>query len=224
MATILIIEDDKDMLRGLRFNLEARNYTVISAPNAEIGYRRALDEKPDLLILDVMLPGRSGFDVCRDLKKSKPALPIIMVTARSQESDIVTGLDIGADDYITKPFGVLELLARIHAVLRRAGAPSDGIYVLDNIEIDFAKYEIRKNEEQLDLSPLEFHILRCLVENRGQVVARETLLNQAWGYDAFPNTRTVDVHIARLRQKIEENPDEPRLIITIHGIGYKWIG
>ena len=224
MTRILIVEDDKDMLKGLKFNLEARGYTVISAPNGEIGYRKAVEEKPDLVLLDIMLPGRSGFEVCNDLKKAMPVLPIIMLTARGQESDIVAGLDLGADDYVTKPFGVLELLARINAVLRRTGAASDGIYLLDGFEIDFSKYEIRKNGKSLTLSPLEFHILRCLVENRGHVVTREALLNSAWGYDSFPNTRTVDVHIARLRQKIEEDPDDPRLIITIHCIGYKWVG
>ncbi len=224
MARILIIEDDKDMLKGLKFNLEAKGYAVSSAPNGEIGFRKAVDEKPDLVLLDIMLPGRNGFDVCRDLKKSLPALPIVMLTARGQESDIVSGLDLGADDYVTKPFGVFELLARIHAVLRRTGAASDGIYLLNGFEIDFVKYEIRKNGRSLTLSPLEFHILRCLIDNRGQVVSRETLLNSAWGYDAFPNTRTVDVHIARLRQKIEDDPENPKFLITIHGIGYKWVG
>lgn len=224
MARILIVEDDKDMLKGLKFNLEARGFAVISASNGEIGYRKGVEEKPDLVLLDIMLPGRNGFEVCHDLKKAMPALPVIMLTARGQESDIVTGLDLGADDYVTKPFGVLELLARINAVLRRTGAASDGKYVLDGFEIDFSRYEIRRNGVSLTLSPLEFHILRCLVENRGQAVTRESLLNGAWGYDTFPTTRTVDVHIARLRQKIEEDPEDPRIIITIHGIGYKWVG
>lgn len=226
MEKILIIEDDKNMLKGLKFNLEARSFDVITAPNGEAGYRKAVEEHPDLVILDIMLPGKSGFEVCKDLKKSAPTLPIIMLTARSQESDVVTGLDLGADDYITKPFGVLELIARVKALLRRvnAGKPLEGIFRFANLLIDFNKYEIQKDGKALILSPLEFHILQCLIENRGQVVSREELLNRAWGYHSYPNTRTVDVHIARLREKIEGNPEEPKLILTIHGLGYKWLG
>ncbi len=225
MKKILIVEDEKDMVTGLKFNLEARDYSVIAAYDGEAGYRKALEEKPDLVILDLMLPKRNGYEVCKSLKKEIPDLPIIILTAKSQEAEIVTGLELGADDYITKPFSVLELLARIKSVLRRtkSGSRIPEVFRSGNLEINFRKYSARKEGKSLTLSPREYEILKCLIERQGEIVSRDDLLNQVWGYYSFPNTRTVDAHIAKIRRKIEDKPEEPKLIITIHGIGYKFI-
>jgi len=225
MTKILIVEDEKDMVTGLKFNLEARDYVVIAAYDGEEGYQKALEEKPDLLILDLMLPKRNGYEVCKNLKQEIPELPIIILTAKSQEAEIVTGLELGADDYITKPFSVLELLARIKAVLRRAqsGTRVPEVYRSGDLEINFRKYSAWKKGKSLALSPREYEILKYFIERGGEIISREDLLNQVWGYDSYPNTRTVDAHIAKLRQKIENNPENPELIITIHGIGYKFL-
>jgi len=225
MKKILIIEDEENMVEGLRFNLEARNYVVIAALDGETGLKKAAGEQPDLIILDLMLPGLNGYEVCKRLKETIPEIPIVMLTAKSQESDIVTGLDLGADDYITKPFSILELLARINALLRRSNSNSSipDVFHFGNIEIHFKKYEAYKNGKSLHLSPREFEILRLLLERKGEIVTREDLLNQVWGYESIPFTRTIDAHIATLRKKIEERPGKPALIITIHGKGYKFL-
>ena len=226
MEKIIIIEDEKDMVTGLKFNLEARGYRVLAAYDGEKGYRLALKEHPDLVILDLMLPKRNGYEVCKLLKEEIPSVPIIMLTAKSQEAEIVTGLELGADDYVTKPFGVLELLARIKAVLRRAqsGAKTPEVYRLGSLEIDFRKHSACKKGKPVDLSSREFEILKYFIERTGEIVTREDLLNHVWGYDSFPNTRTVDTHIAKLRQKIEDDVDNPRHIVTHHGVGYKFLG
>ena len=225
MKKILIIEDEKDMVTGLKFNLEARDYTVIVAYDGETGYQKALNEQPDLVILDLMLPKLNGYEVCKGLKKEIPDLPIIMLTAKSQEAEIVTGFEIGADDYITKPFSVLELLARIKALFRRikSGSEIPEVHRFGDLEINFKKYEARKKGIPLKLSPREYELLKCFIEREGEIISRDELLNQVWGYDSFPDTRTIDTHIAKLRHKIEDNPEEPRLIVTIHGIGYKFL-
>ena len=225
MKKILIVEDEKDMVTGLKFNLEARDYTVIAAYDGEAGYQKALKEQPDLVILDLMLPKLNGYEVCKRLKEEVPDLPIIMLTAKSQEAEIVTGLELGADDYITKPFSVLELLARIKAVFRRvkSGSGIPEVHRFGNLEINLKKYEAQKNGKSLKLSPREYEILTCFIERKGEIVSRDELLNQVWGYDSFPNTRTIDAHIAKLRRKIEDKPEEPKLIVTIHGIGYKFL-
>lgn len=225
MKKILIIEDEKNMVEGLRFNLEARNYFVIAAPDGETGLEKTVEERPDLIILDLMLPGINGYEVCKKLKESNPEIPIVMLTAKSQESDIITGLDLGADDYITKPFSVLELLARINALLRRFNSNSSlpDVCHFGDVEVNFRKYEAHKLGKSLKLSPREFEILRYFLERRGEVVSRDELLNQVWGYDSFPYTRTIDAHIAALRKKIEKRPEEPEMIITIHGKGYKML-
>ncbi len=225
MKKILIVEDEEDMVTGLKFNLEARDYTVITACDGDTGYRKALDEEPDLVILDLMLPKRNGYEVCKLLKAEVPDLPIIMLTAKSQEAEIVTGLELGADDYITKPFSVLELLARIKAVFRRvrSGSELPEVYRIGNLEINFKEYQATKNGKPLKLSPREYELLSSFIKRQGEIISRDELLNQIWGYDSFPNTRTVDAHIAKLRQKIEDNPEAPKLIITIHGIGYKML-
>jgi DNA-binding response OmpR family regulator len=225
MKKILIVEDEKDMVTGLKFNLEARDYAVITAYDGEAGYQKALEEQPDLIILDLMLPKLNGYEVCKRLKKQIPDLPIIMLTAKSQEAEIVTGLELGADDYITKPFSVLELLARIKALFRRIKSGSEILEVhrFGNLEINFKKYEARKKGKPLKLSPREYELLKCFIEREGEIVSRNEILNQVWGYDSFPNTRTIDAHIAKLRHKIEDNPEEPKLIVTIHGMGYKFL-
>jgi len=225
MKKILIIEDEVNMIEGLRFNLEARDYMVIASQDGETGIKRAIKEQPDLIILDLMLPGINGYEVCKKLKESKPEIPIVMLTAKSQESDIITGLDLGADDYITKPFSILELMARINAMLRRSSTNStiSDQFHFRNIEINFRKYEAFKDGETLKMSPREYEILRYLLERKGEVVTRDDLLNQVWGYESFPYTRTIDAHISALRKKIEERPEEPEMIITIHGKGYKFL-
>lgn len=225
MKTILIIEDEENMVEGLRFNLEARDYRVIAALDGETGLKKASTHDPDLIILDLMLPGINGYEVCKRLKELKPDLPIVMLTAKSQESDIITGLDLGADDYITKPFSILELLARINALLRRSNPNSiiPEVVRLGNIEINFRKYTAVRAGKSLKLSPREFEILRYLLEKQGEVVTRDDLLNHVWGYDSFPYTRTIDAHIATLRKKIEVRPDQPEMIITVHGKGYKFL-
>jgi DNA-binding response OmpR family regulator len=225
MKKILVIEDEHDMVEGLKFNLEARNYIVITSYDGETGYQKAFAEKPDLVILDLMLPKLNGYEVCKILKKEIPDLPIIMLTAKSQEAEIVTGLELGADDYITKPFSVLELLARISALFRRLKSDSgiQELHTFGDLEINFKKYYARKNGKSLKLSPREYELLRCFIERQGEIITREELLKQIWGYDSYPDTRTVDAHIAKLRQKIEDKPEEPKLIVTVHGIGYKLI-
>lgn len=223
MKRILIIEDEKDLVTGLKFNLEARDYEVSAAYDGETGYGKAINEHPDLVILDLMLPKLNGFEVCKRLKKEVPGIPIIMLTAKSQESEIVTGLELGADDYITKPFSVLELVARIKTVLRRVQPQSKEpeIYKFGDLEINFKKYVARKKGKSLKLSPREFEMLQYFIKKRGEIISRDDLLNQIWGYDSFPNTRTVDAHIAKLRQRIEDKPKDPKFIITVHGLGYK---
>jgi DNA-binding response OmpR family regulator len=225
MKKILIVEDEHDMVEGLKFNLEARNYNVITAYDGETGCQKALTGKPDLVILDLMLPKLNGYEVCKILKKEIPDLPIIMLTAKSQEAEIVTGLELGADDYITKPFSVLELLARISALFRRVKSDSgvQELYRFGDLEINCKKYYARIKGRPLKLSPREYELLRFFIERRGEIITREELLKQIWGYESYPDTRTVDAHIAKLRRKIEEKPEEPKLIVTVHGIGYKFL-
>lgn len=222
---ILIIEDEHDMVEGLKFNLEVRNYNIITSYDGETGCKKALEEKPDLVLLDLKLPKLNGYEVCKILKKEIPELPIIMLTAKSQEAEIVTGLELGADDYITKPFSVLELMARINALFRRmaSGTGQQEIHRFGDLEINFKKYNAQKKGKALKLSPREYELLRCFIEKQGEIITREELLNKIWGYDSYPDTRTVDAHIAKLRQKIEDKPEEPKLIVTVHGMGYKFL-
>jgi DNA-binding response OmpR family regulator len=224
-ATVLIVEDERAMVTGLKFNLEARGYQVLAAYDGEEGYQKAIKEKPDLIILDLMLPKYDGYEVCRRLKKEVPDIPILMLTARSQEAEVVLGLELGADDYVTKPFSLLELMARVQAILRRA-KPNDRAaetFCFGDVEINFKKYVASKKGKPLELSPREYEILRYFKEHRDEAVSRNILLDAIWGYSCFSTTRTVDTHIAKLRQKIEEDPHAPRHIITIPGVGYKFV-
>jgi DNA-binding response OmpR family regulator len=226
LPRILIIEDEPDLALGLRNNLEYEGCEVITARDGEEGVRLACRERPDLILLDIMLPRLSGLDVCRQLRGKGMNTPIIMLTARGQEIDKVIGLEIGADDYVTKPFGIRELLARVHVQLRRQTrwATEEGIYRFGEIELDFTKHQAFKKGKPLELSAREFEIVKYFIARRGETITRDQLLDEVWGYDNFPLTRTVDNHIARLRQKIEENPAEPQHLITVHRIGYKFIG
>jgi two-component system alkaline phosphatase synthesis response regulator PhoP len=223
---ILIVEDEPSMILGLTDNLEFEGYEVISAIDGEAGLNRALKDKPNLILLDVMLPKKSGLDVCRELRSLGIESPIIMLTARGQEIDKVLGLEIGADDYVTKPFSINELLARVRAHLRRAAKMVSELesYRFGSIELNFKKYLASKNGEAIELSPREFELMKYLIRHRGETVTRDELLDKIWGYENYPITRTVDNHIARLRQKIEDVPNEPQFILTVHRVGYKFIG
>lgn len=228
MKRILIIEDDVSILSGLKDVLVFKSYEVLTAADGEKGYAVALKEKPNLIILDIMLPKMDGFTLCRKLRATGNATPILMLTARGEEPDKVKGLDIGADDYVTKPFSLPELLARVRALLRRMPGGTEERPLPDSIRIgdvtvDFKKYEAHKSDKALRLSPKEFGILRYLASRAGEAVTRDELLDEVWGYDLYPTTRTVDNHVAQLRSKVEENPDEPEHLITVHGVGYKLV-
>lgn len=226
MKKILIVEDEPDMVLGLRDNFELEGYQVSVARDGEEGLKKALAEKPDLVVLDLMLPKMSGLDVCRNLRKSSFDAPVLMLTARGQEIDKIIGLEVGADDYITKPFSLNELLARVRAHLRRAGGEVSVIenYSFGDVVIDFQKYKASKNGESIELGPREFELLKFLVNHRGETVSREQLLDAVWGYDAMMFTRTVDNHIAKLRQKIEDDSENPEYILTVHRVGYRFVG
>lgn len=223
---ILIIEDEPDLLRGLELNIQAEGYWVLSEKRGDSGVKRALNDHPDLVLLDVMLPGLNGFDVCRQLRREGFDAPIIILTAKAEEVDRVVGLEIGADDYVTKPFSIRELLARIRVRLRRhphAGAAGSKLRFAD-IEVDFDKYEAHRGGRRVELTGKEFEVLRFLAQHRGEIVTRDRLLDEVWGYENYPTTRTVDNHILRLRQKLEENPSDPRHILSVYGEGYKFVG
>jgi DNA-binding response OmpR family regulator len=198
---------------------------VLSAADGETGYRLALEKKPHLVILDVMLPGMTGFEICRKLRGERFRAPILMLTARGEEGDRVLGLDLGADDYLTKPFSVRELLARVRALLRRNEKPDElpDEIRFNDVVVDFRRCEALKRGVPVELTRKEYGVLRLLAAKAGEVVTRDDLLNGVWGYESYPTTRTVDVHIATLRAKLEENPAEPHRLITVHGIGYKLV-
>jgi two-component system response regulator VicR len=226
MSRILVVEDDPAILRGLADNLTFESHEVLTAGDGEAAYRLLHEKKPDLMILDLMLPRMSGYELCRKARSEGITTPILMLTARGEEADRVLGLDLGADDYMTKPFSVRELLARVRALLRRAAGPStllpDNLRV-DDVVVDFRRYEARKGETVLEMTRKEFGLLRLLAARAGEVVSREELLNDVWGYENYPSTRTVDNHIASLRSKVEQNPAQPRHLLTVHGVGYKLV-
>jgi DNA-binding response OmpR family regulator len=225
MSLVLVVEDDPAILHGLQESLRLERYDVVSASEGETGYRLAREKKPDLVILDLMLPKMGGFEICRKLRAEKFTAPILMLTARGDEADRVLGLDLGADDYVTKPFSVRELLARVRALLRR-GEKLDALpdeLRFDDVVVDFRRCEAQKGGATVELTRKEFGVLRLLAAKAGEVVTRDDLLNGVWGYESYPNTRTVDVHIASLRSKFEAAASEPRRLITVHGIGYKLV-
>ena len=213
------------MALALRDGLESEGYQVEIANDGQAGLRAAGERGLDLVILDVMLPRMCGIDVCKRLRSGGNNVPIIMLTARGQEVEKVYGLRAGADDYITKPFSLMEFLARIDALLRRTSRHTlEDHYAFGDVVLDFKRYEATKGGAPLDLSPREFRLLKYLVEHRGEVVTRDQLLDSVWSNDLFPTTRTIDTHVAKVRQKIEETPGSPRYILTVHGVGYKFIG
>ena len=223
---ILIVEDEPAMVQGLRDNFEYEGYEVISAADGMDGLNRAIADQPDLVVLDVMMPKMSGLDVCKQLKARKPSMPIIMLTARGQEIDKVVGLELGADDYVTKPFSIRELMARVKAVLRRASPQSATaeVYRFSDVEVNVRSNEVLRGGQPVELSSKEFALLAYFVAHPAETLSRDRLLDAVWGYENYPTTRTVDAHIVHLRQKLEPNPEEPRFILTVHGSGYKFVG
>jgi two-component system alkaline phosphatase synthesis response regulator PhoP len=225
MNKILLVEDNIDLATGLELNLKKEGYKVVKASTGEDGLRLAIQDNPDLIILDIMLPGISGLDVCRELRQKSISTPIIMLTAKSEELDRVVGLEIGADDYVTKPFGVRELLARIRVCLRRQPSQLQmPKYRFGNVEIDFEKYRVTVGKNTVTMTQKEFELMKFFIQNREIVLSRDRLLDEVWGYESYPTTRTVDTHILKLRKKIEEDPANPRYILSIYGGGYKFVG
>jgi two-component system OmpR family response regulator len=224
---VLIVEDDVNLLETIKYNLRKEGYTVITAGDGEQAVEAARREKPNLIILDIMLPKMSGFEVCRILRKEM-TVPILMLTAKADETDKIVGLEIGADDYMTKPFSMRELMARVRAMLRRSKmveAPTgQTIITIGNLEVDIARHRASLAGAALELSPKEFDLLAFLAKNKGLVFSREQLLEKVWGYDFTGDTRTVDVHIRWLRQKIETDPAHPQCLVTVRGTGYKLEG
>ncbi|MBI4240771.1 MAG: response regulator transcription factor [Candidatus Rokubacteria bacterium] len=225
MPRILIIDDEPEMVRGLADNLRFEGYHTLAAENGEEGLALALREAPDLIVLDVMMPELSGWDVLRALRQKGLDVPVIMLTARAEEVDRVLGLELGADDYVTKPFSLRELLARVRAVLRRPGPRRKFEEVaFGDFRLHLRARQAFKAGREVRLTRKEFDLLRYLVEHRGEVITRERLLDEVWGYEHFPTTRTVDTHVLRLRQKFEADPEHPVHILTVHGQGYKFVG
>jgi two-component system alkaline phosphatase synthesis response regulator PhoP len=224
---LLLVEDEPGLQLTLSDRLAAEGYAVETAADGDTAIRRGGGEPFDVIVLDVMLPGRDGFDVARTLRQQGVTTPILMLTARTQVVDRVVGLKLGADDYLTKPFDTMELLARLEALLRRAPANS-GVsldrYQFGDVLVDVRRAEVTRGGEPLDLSAKEFQLLKYFIEHRGSTLSRDALLQHVWGYSAMPSTRTVDVHVAWLRQKLEPNPRVPQYILTVHGLGYKFAG
>jgi two-component system, OmpR family, alkaline phosphatase synthesis response regulator PhoP len=223
---ILLVEDEPGLVMTLTDRLTAEGYDVESVTEAPGAAEKASSGAYDAIVLDVMLPGGNGFDICRAIRQRGVATPVLMLTARGQVVDRVVGLKLGADDYLIKPFEMAELLARIEALLRRGGPVTQGLegsFRFGDVAVDFRRAEVTRQGEALDLSAQEFKLLRYFIEHRGATLSRDELLNEVWGYNAMPSTRTVDVHVAWLRQKIEETPRHPRHILTVHGMGYKFV-
>lgn len=225
MALILIVEDDRAILRGLEQNFRFEGYEVITATDGDRGLELAWDKNPDLIILDIMLPKLNGYEICRILRRDGRDVPILMLTAKGQEMDKVMGLELGADDYVTKPFGIMELLARVKALLRRVQRAESHVAQLQlgDVELDFETFTATRAGEPIELSTREFDLLRHLVQNPDRVLSRQAILNAVWGADYYGTSRTVDNFITRLRQKIEPNPSQPRYIQTVRGIGYRFV-
>jgi len=227
MSTILVIEDELPIAKGLIRNLEFEGYEVLSAADGPAGLELALSGRADLIVLDIRLPGMDGYQICRRIREQGLGTPIIMLTARGEELDRVLGLELGADDYVTKPFSVRELLARIKAVLRRAAPVEEtedaGVLVFGGVTVDFERFEASMEGREVHLSAREFAILQLLWGREGKVVSRDDILNEVWGYDVFPTTRTVDNHVMDLRSKLERDPSNPCHILTVHGVGYRLV-
>jgi DNA-binding response OmpR family regulator len=225
-AKILVVEDEPKMVAGLRDNFEFEGYEVITAADGVEGLQLALGEAPDLVVLDVMMPRLSGLEVCRQLRAQRGSIPIIMLTARGQEVDKVVGLELGADDYVTKPFSIRELLARVQAVLRRTAAVPKhrDQHTFGDVEVDLRRCRVIRAGKALDISSKEFELLKYFVCHSGETLSRDRLLEEVWGYENYPTTRTVDTHLVRLRQKLEPDPEQPQYFLTVHGTGYRFVG
>lgn len=227
MPTILVVEDEESIAEPMVENLEFEGYEVLDARDGNRGLELALSGRADLVLLDIMLPGINGYEICRRMREEGIEVPVIMLTARGEEADKVRGLDIGADDYLTKPVGILELMARIRAALRRGSSgkevPTAELLEFGKACVDFGRFEVRMDGELVHLSPKEFGILKLLWERAGKVVSRAEILQEVWGYDVYPTTRTVDTHIADLRAKLEVDPANPEHILTVHGTGYRLV-
>ena len=228
--TVLVVEDEPNLLAALKYTLEREGYDALTADNGETGLRVARERSPDIVILDVMLPALDGFEICRLLRRES-SVPIIMLTARGEEMDRVVGLELGADDYVTKPFSMRELLARIRNTLRRSASAAAGgggrsaeVVVSGNLAIDLAGHTATLNGEPLDMKPREFALIAHLASNRGRAFTRDQILERLWGHDYIGDSRTVDVHVRWLREKIEPNPSKPSRIVTIRGVGYRFDG
>ncbi len=222
MTRILVVEDDQSLAMGLEDDLTLEGYQVRVAQDGKVASRLALEQSFDLIVLDVMLPGKDGFEVCRELRRAGRTMPIIMLTAKTQDSDKVLGLELGADDYVTKPFNPRELRARIKAVLRRSGSASPERYAFGEVEVEFTRHELRRAGEPVLLTHMEFKLVATLIRRRGRVLSRDQLLTDVWGLDCLVTDRAVDTHIANLRKKVEPRPSDPRYLITVHGTGYRF--
>jgi len=225
MNKILIIEDDPAVSKGLQISLKKDMYESMVESDGEKGYHTALKIKPELILLDIMLPNKNGFDICKDLRLNGHNYPIIMLSAKAEESDKVIGLELGADDYVTKPFSVKELMARIRAILRRRTVVAHEFdkYEFGDVVIDFAKLEAKKGDKKIYLSLKEYEILKYFINKEGSIVSRNDLLDEVWGYENFPTTRTVDNYILMIRKRIETNPSRPEHLLTYHSAGYKFV-
>ncbi|MGA2668562.1 MAG: response regulator transcription factor [Ignavibacteria bacterium] len=225
MKKILIIEDDPVIIKGLEDNLKIEHYNVISEIDGAKGLNAAIKHKPDLILLDVMLPVKNGFEICKELRQGKNNTPIIMLTAKNEEADKVLGLELGADDYVTKPFSIRELIARIKAILRRREAIVEEFnsYSFADIKLDFKKMEAFKGKKKIEMSLKEYEIMKFFIKHEEEVVSRNMLLDEVWGYDVFPTTRTVDNYILMLRKKLEEDHSSPKHILTVHSVGYRFV-
>jgi DNA-binding response OmpR family regulator len=222
METVLIIEDDPTMLIGLRDNFEFKGYKVVTAADGEKGLNAALNAKPDLIILDIMLPKINGYEICRLIREQKLAMPIIMLTAKGEESDIVLGLNLGADDYVTKPFSIKELLARAAAFLRRAKKETQDVYEFGGLRLDLSARRLTRKNKEIELSPKEFSLLEYFVKKPGRALTRDEILNAVWGYDCVVTSRSIDRFVTTLRNKIEPDPERPTFVHTIRQIGYRF--
>lgn len=223
-AKILLVEDDASLSFGLRKNLQFEGYEVLAAQDGKKGLQLAIDGKPDLIILDIMLPGLNGFEICETLRKHRIRTPVIFLSAKAAERDKVQGLDLGGDDYMTKPFSVRELLARVRRTLQRQREDEEEPYTFGEIVVDFGGRTVKRRGRSVELTSREYDLLRFLVRSRGKVLERETILRQVWGFDYYGTARTIDNFITRLRQKIEDDANEPRWIVTVRGVGYKFCG
>ena len=222
---ILVVEDDRSIAGFIAGGLRQEGFAVDLAEDGVAGLERALADRPDLVVLDVMMPRMSGLEVCKQVKAQRPSLPIIMLTARGQEIDKVVGLELGADDYVTKPFSIRELMARVKAVLRRASqqVEAPAVYRFGDVEVNVRGNEVRRAGQAVELSAKEFALLAYFIAHPCETLSRDHLLDAVWGYQNYPSTRTVDTHIVHLRQKLEPNPEAPRFILTVHGVGYKFV-